>query len=435
MKILFVESPNLRTDKLGIMYISALLKQRGHQTALVYGNDSNIDDTVSSSDWDFIFYSVMTGDHRWLVDKNRELKRKYPGKFISVMGGPHFTFFPEEGLTDYSVDIVVIGPAENVIDDILTKITNRLLIGLIPDIQDLPFPDRSIQYRYDQFGKYPMKRFIACRDCPNSCKYCFNHIYHKIMHHCKDKFYQSRTPQQMIDEIIEVKKEWGLELAYFNDDDLARDEEWISAFCHLMQKVGISFCGSARANSLLQKDMIELLAKSGCTFMNIALESAVPSTQKFLRRGNVDNDQIIKACRTCENKGIKVRLQNMIGLPVEDPLEDALRTLEFNQDVGVTDSWAAIFQPFPKTELWQYCIDNGLIDEKSECGTFYDSSPLKIENKMEINNLHKWWHLAVKHKIPIGAVRELIKIPIVPEQAKVMQDIRWKEGAKVLYGK
>jgi hypothetical protein len=255
------------------------------------------------------------------------------------------------------------------------------------------------------------------------------------MHEYKDNFYQSRTPSQMIEEIVTVRNRYGLKLAYFNDDDLARNLPWIDEFCYEAKQNNIQFCGSARADSILQdRTLIATMAQSGCTFMNLAVESAVPATQKFLRRGRIDNEQVLRACRECEQAGIKIRLQNMIGLPVENPLEDALETLRFNQEATISDSWAAIFQPFPKTELHTYCVEQGLLQDGVECGTFYEGSPLKIKDKERIERLHKWWHLAAKHKIPIDAVRAILDIPLVSEQAKIMQDIRWKEGAKTLYG-
>ena len=61
-------------------------------------------------------------------------------------------------------------------------------------------------------------------------------------------------------------------------------------------------------------------------------------------------------------------------------LQDALETLEFNQKINPTDSWASIFQPFPKTDLWKHCVEKGLIDENVECMNFYEDTMLKIKD-------------------------------------------------------
>ena len=428
MKILFLEK-KLRTDKLGILYLSRILKDAGHEVDLLQTDLDGIDNI----DADFIMYSVMSGEHEWFLDINRQLKKKYT--FKSVMGGPHFTFFPEQGLDDPDVDYVVQGAGEGVILAIVEGLVDKKFVhGYIPDVNSLKNPDRSIIYKYPEFGKARMKRFIAGRYCLYSCTYCFNHLFKKLYSNQKDKFFQRVSPQKIVDEIKEVRDEYGLELAYFNDDDLASDKEWLLEFCKKFKKeVGIQFCGSIRASSVDDK-MLKLMAKSGCVFLNIALESAVPETQKFLRRGFITNEQILEACKSCEKYGIKVRLQNMIGLPVDNALEDALETLKMNQQINPTDSWASIFQPFPRTDLWKYCLEKGLITEETQSRAFYEHTPLTLPDADKINRLHKWWFFVVKYKLPIEMVQILLDTPLDEMQEKRMQDYRWEVAKNLLYG-
>lgn len=431
-KILFIEK-KLRTDKLGMLYLSAILKKAGHSVNMIQDDIDSADTYLLQEKVDFVMYSVATGDHLWFIKRNKELKRKY--KFVSVMGGPHFTFFPEDVLEDNTVDFVVRGPAETAILDIVEgRIKDKLIFGHIPeDVDKIPAPDRSILYKYSEFGQSRMKRFIAGRDCSNSCKYCFNHLYHGLYSKEKHKFFQITDPRKIIEEIEDVQRKYGLELIYFNDDDLARDHKWLAEFCNLITKrLGLPFCGSVRADSL-SLDIIIMMANAGCTFLNIALESANPDTQKLLRRGNITNEQIKFTCETCEKHGIKVRLQNMIGLPVDDPLGDALETLEFNKNLDITDSWVAIFQPFPKTDLWRYCLDKNFLSGKVEPKKFYEDTILNIPDAEKINRLHKWWYWAIKYKIPFELLKVLLKQPLTPEVSKEIQDVRWDEGAKTLY--
>jgi radical SAM superfamily enzyme YgiQ (UPF0313 family) len=432
-KILFVEE-KLRTDKLGILYLSKMLKDAGHEVDMIQDEIDSADTYLLQNDVDFVMYSVMTGSHRWFIDKNRDLKSKFD--FKSVFGGPHFTFFPEEVIGDESIDHCVQGPAEEIIVDLVEgRIKDKIIKGHLPlDVDEIPAPDRSILYKYDEFGKSPMKRFMAGRDCPHSCKYCFNHLYHDLYSDEKKKFFQITSPDKMIDEILEVKEKYGLRLVYFNDDDFARNKKWLEEFCEKFKsRVNLPFCGSIRADSV-DDHYLELLADTGCTFMNIALESANPDTQKLLRRGNIKNEQIAYACVKAENLGIKIRLQNMIGLPVEDPLEDALETLSFNQSLNISDSWVAIFQPFPKTDLWKYCVEKDLIDKDTECNNFYEDTVLRIPDADKINRLHRWWYFAIKYKLPIDLIRILLKQPFTKEINEELQDFRWKVGAKNLYG-
>lgn len=430
MKVLFMEK-KLRTDKLGILYLSRILKDAGHSVDLLQNDVDDVHEYMNTERPDFVMYSVMSGDHEWFLDFNARLKDNFD--FTSVMGGPHFTFFPEQGIDDGNVDLVVQGPGEGVILDVVEKeISDKLILGHLPAVNDLEHPDRSILYKYDEFGKARMKRFIAGRYCMFSCTYCFNHLFKKIYKDEKRQFFQRVAPEKMMDEIKQVRDRYGLELIYFNDDDLAADEDWLLEFCELNKEENLEFCGSIRASSV-NHTLIETMKDAGCTFLNIALESANPQTQKLLRRGQITNEQIIDATTYCEEVGIKIRLQNMVGLPVDDPLADALETLEMNQLINPTDSWAAIFQPFPKTDLWQYSIDKGLMTDTTPAQAFYEHTPLDIEDADKINRLHKWWFFAIKYQWPMELVKILLDTPLSGEQEMRIQEYRWDVARELLY--
>jgi anaerobic magnesium-protoporphyrin IX monomethyl ester cyclase len=430
--ILFIEN-KLRIDKIGFLYLAAILKAAGYTVDMVQDSIDNADRYLTDNHVDFVMYSVMTGEHLWFLEKNKELKSKH--SFKSVMGGPHFTFFPEQGLEDPNVDYVVQGPGENVILGIVAGAYNEKCIkGSMPDVNSLLPPDRSILYKYEEFGSSKMKRFITSRYCLYSCKYCFNHLYKRLYKDDLHMMNQRITPDKIIAEILDVKEKYGLETVYFNDDDFPGDPEWLAEFCtKYKEQVNLPYCGSMRANSVT-RDSIKMLADSGCAFMNIALESANPETQVFLRRGRITNQQVEDACNACREFGIKVRLQNMIGLPVDDPLKDALDTLIYNIKINPTDSWSAVFQPFPKTDLWEESLKKGLITEQTQAVNFYEGTQLKIKDAEQINRLHKWWFFAIKYQLPIELVKILLTIPITKEQEKQMQDLRWNIAKELLYG-
>ena len=432
MKIFFIDK-KLRTDKLGFLYLSAVLKKAGHEVDYYQDDIDPVEDLVRLYKPDFIMYSVQTGEHKWYIEKNKNLKLKF--NFISVFGGPHFTFYGDNNLIDGNIDYIIQGPGEDIVLDI---VNNKIEKGfyradLLKDLNDYPAPDRSILYKYNEFGQAKMKRFITMRDCPNSCTYCFNHIYHRIYNDQKKCFFTRKSPRSMIQEILDVKKQYPLEMVYFNDDDLCVDKKWLNEFLLLYTlEVRLPFCGSVRANNV-DPLILSFMKSAGCHFLNMAVESAVPETQKLIRRGNISNEQIMKACNDAKELGIKIRLQNIIGLPVDEPLEDALETLRFNQGINPYDSWCSILQPFPNTDIYKTCLTKNLIDENIDLMNFYEETQLKIKNKDEINTLHKWWFFAVKYKIDIDFLRIILKQSINKDIAKEIQDYRWNITAKDVY--
>ena len=109
--------------------------------------------------------------------------------------------------------------------------------------------------------------------------------------------------------------------------------------------------------------------------------------------------------------------------------------MRFNIEVNPTDSWVAVLQPFPKTDIWQQCLDRGLITRETECRTFTDDTALDFPQPTRemLNRLAKWWYHAVKWRLDSDTVLDLISIPLAQEQKRLIQEARWKEAARVLY--
>ena len=73
----------------------------------------------------------------------------------------------------------------------------------------------------------------------------------------------------------------------------------------------------------------------------------------------MSNEKIIKNCRKLLDAGIKLRTEQMLGLP-NTTLEDELNLLKLNCEIKPTIAWTSIFQPYRGTELGEYCVKNGL---------------------------------------------------------------------------
>ena len=140
-QILFIE-PELRTDKLGILYLAAVLRRAGHAVDLAMVADAGeAIAAVERAKPTHVMYSVTTGNHRWYIETNNEVVTSARNRhsFITVVGGPHYTFFPADGLNDDAVDYVVRGPGEAVIVDLVENPPiGKEVMGVVPDVEALP---------------------------------------------------------------------------------------------------------------------------------------------------------------------------------------------------------------------------------------------------------------------------------------------------------
>ena len=431
-RILFIES-GLRNEKLGIMYLSAALKQAGHETLLCWIEREDIRETIASFGPDYLAVSLTTGSHRVLLSLAADLKKEY--RLPVIAGGPHATFFPE-GIANDAADFVVIGQGEKAIVDIVEKrVTTRQVQYELVDLNTLPFPDREIFYRFPEFGDNPMKNVITCRDCPYSCSYCYNHTW-KGKFQSQRHFLQKRSVDNVLAEITELRKRYTLEQPLFIDDNFLLNREWVEEFCAKYPgAVGLPFLCSFSLN-LLDEKLLLLLKDAGLFMVNFALESADPAVQRdILKRGHIKNEQIVEAVRLLKKHRIKTRMQNMIGLPVQDALADALNTLAFNKKNNVNDSWVSIFQPYPNTRLAEYCAQNGYLGVTGEnyAESFFDRSCLNITNADEIKRLQKWWYFIIRYKMSEETTSLLLSLELDTSQTDALQALRFEFSKKYLY--
>ncbi|MDD2733774.1 MAG: radical SAM protein [Desulfuromonadaceae bacterium] len=432
-KILFIES-DLRNEKLGIMYLSAALKKAGHDTQMCWVEREDIHDLMPSYAPDFIAFSLTTGAHKSLLALAAELKQKYPVKV--VVGGPHATFFAEE-IPEEAADYVVIGQGEKALVDIVGQSVQQRVISYdLNDLNEMAFPDRELFYRFTEFRDNPMKNVITCRDCPYSCSYCYNHTW-KEKFRGQPHFLQRRCVDNVLAELSEIKKRYLVEQFLFIDDNFLFNRDWVKEFClRYPVEIGLPFLCSFSLN-LFDEEVLTDLKNAGLFMVNFALESADPVVQReILNRGHVKNEHIEKGIKLLQSYGIKTRMQNMIGLPVRNSLEDALNTLAFNQKNKVDDSWASIFQPYPNTKLAAYCAEKGFSDPgNTTCAdSFFDKSCLDIDHPDEIKRLQKWWYFIIKNDIPEAVVKNILLLDFDEQVGNELQNLRYSFSRNYLYG-
>lgn len=427
-------------DKLGFLYIARVLKEGGCGVDFL---QTDFDDPIKylqNHKIDWVMFSIMTGEQFYVREMAARIKRLFPHIKICV-GGPHVTFDPDYPKRESNVDVFVRGPGELVIKKIVEGvIKDRIVLAPFPEINSLPTPYRKIMYKYPEFRKAGMRRFITMRGCPHSCSYCFNATLRKIYPDHLRKMLQRRYPEKVIEEILEVRREFGLSYVYFNDDNFAMNRSWLDRFCKLYKKrVGLPFGTGMRAD-YVTRDLLRMLRNAGMVFTNFALETVDEDLQRNLlkRGGKIDNNQILKAIQWCRELGIKTRLLNMIGLPIPNPLKEALDTLKFNMKVRPTDSWAAVYQPEPNTELYYYCVTNGYLnpvdlEDTQSTQTFYGKSVLKIRDKDKIERLQRWWYFLVRYKVNLNFVKYLLEVDLSEETEKKLRLTRLMMAKKKLY--
>jgi anaerobic magnesium-protoporphyrin IX monomethyl ester cyclase len=366
MKVLFVVK-SMVIETLGPMYLSAVVKQAGHQSKIC-----ELRDAVSMAKlWrpDIIGYSIMTGDVEKFRKVDEIIKDWWPvngHRLTSIVGGSDPTFFPQG--YDWA-DMVISGEAEDAIGELLQSPT------VYGDIDSFPWPDRT------DFKDHKIRDFIASRGCGNDCGYCYNGAWAKLFPFIPR--IRTRDAEDVVKEIDSVNPEF----VYFQDSTFGVSMKWMRQFSNIYRRsVNIPYHAHLRPNQVSEERVL-LLHDSNCVSVKIALETASDRLRKLINRGNTNNDDAIKASRLLKKWDIKLIMQNILGLPTAT-IEDDLGTLEINIQCKPAYAWSSIFQPYPSTALGDWCKKEGLYsgDYSEISDSFFDKSVLNIteEHKEQV---------------------------------------------------
>lgn len=431
-RLLFIQ--DILFDYLGPMYLSSILKSKGHQCQLlVISEEKNLYLQIRKFSPHAILISSMTGPHKQYLEFIREMKGKI--SIPILMGGPHPTFFPEV-LENSEIDFLCIGEGEQMITEFAQAITGKKSFkkianlgykkngktfynpvrNLIEDLDSIPFPDRKLYYdQYPVLANFPTKRFLATRGCPYNCTFCFNHAL-KALYAGKGRYVRRRSAENIIQEILEVKEEYPLETVRFPDDSFTINKKWLLGLLSLYKKkVNLPFTCLVRANELDEK-VVQALKEANCQNIYFGIESGNEKYRnEVLGKALLDKD-IIKAAKLLRKYKILYGTYNMIGLPGET-LDDAFETARFNYRIKSTLPTATILQPYPRTEIADYSKKHGYLDKDYNIDNFdvmTAGTVLNIEEKKELVNLNSFFFIAARFPILIPLIKILIKLPPNP---------------------
>lgn len=421
-------------EPLGIMYLSAIAKNNGFETLLVYPDYSNLIRVISEWEPEIVAYSITSDHSIFYRDLNSRLKQRF--HFVSVFGGPHVTFFPEfiEGSED--IDVICIGEGEYAFGLLLKNVKENKDYScspnlwvrkddtiiknkpaqLIDPLEQIGFPDRKLLYgKYEHLKRNPVKIFMTTRGCPFECTYCFNHSYN-VLYKGLGKVIRRLKVDHVIKEIQFVKQNYPLKTVSFLDDTFNIMPEWIEEFSQKYRDtIGLPFTCCARFD-ILEEKMIKNLKRAGCIAMHLAIESGNDVIRYNVLNRRMSNEKILEGANLLRKHKIFMAVQNMLGLP-GTALENDMETFLLNRNCNVDYAHSSVFQPYPGTRLAKLSIEKGYFDgdfSKLNKGDYLKGiSHLNIRNKIKIRRLNKIFAVAVYLKLNKQLVGILIGLPLL----------------------
>lgn len=303
-----------------------------------------------------------------------------------VMGGPHATVKADEILRICpEVDYVVSGEGEETIRELIKylqtkKLSLNLILGLsyrkaglivhnqmrplLRDVDKDSVPDRSILINEKKYSSEDMGLIMTSRGCPYHCTYCASR-----------KGISYRSIDNVMKEIVLVKKKYGTTQFTFKDDSFTVDKNRVRQLCEelIKNELKIKWECNTRVD-LINEELLLIMKKAGCNFIKVGIESGSARILKKTMNKGITLDQSRRAARLFNKVGIHWTGYFMMGVNGET-VSDIYKTLKFMKELKPNLALIGVYEPMPGTVMFSEGIKRGLIKENMTLEDFYSTSP------------------------------------------------------------
>jgi anaerobic magnesium-protoporphyrin IX monomethyl ester cyclase len=421
--------------KYSLMSLSAVLKREGHHCDLILASrGKDLVTTVKERESDVVAFSCTSGRHLWATQVGRAFKKHLD--VITVIGGPHATYFPEV-IADDAFDVVCIGEGEGAFLELLNAleagepianiqnlwvkedhgIRKNPVRPLIADLDSLPFPDRELYMQFPFIREFQRDTFtfMTGRGCPYNCSFCYNGA-GKALYKEKGPYVRRMSVENAITQLKDANNLYRLNGVIFEDDTLTTNPKWLFAFLERYKhEVGLPFSCNARGDQITQ-EMATRLARAGCRGVKLGVEAGDEELRRKVLKKRVTNDQFLQTAAYLKEAGIKIQSFNIVGIPTGG-LESDFETLRFNTKLGVDHAWCSILNPYPGTEIREIALAEGLLTPGETAEDFFRESyfvdtALALADKRKVVNLHHFFDLGARCPFLLPLIRLLISLPL-----------------------
>jgi radical SAM superfamily enzyme YgiQ (UPF0313 family) len=333
---------------------------------------------------DVIGITAMTTKFGSVIQAARICKEILPQVPI-IVGGPHASAMPDLTMEIPEVDYVLRGEADESLPDLMIALRDHGDLsaqrglswrrqGVVqhnPDrpfaqnLDALPLPDRSALMHPENYSSEDMGVILTSRGCPFRCSYCF---------HMWDRRVRFRSTESILEEMRQVHSQYRTTQFNFKDDSFTINKKHVLKLCNaLAQEPYHAGWACTTRVDILDEELVQTMKQGGCNVIAVGIESG---SERILRETDKDitHDQIRKAARLLNKHRVFWSGYFMVGLPDETE-EDIRLTFRFLREVRPYYGGLGVYNPFPRTKLFDQGVALGLLDPKPGIEHFLRTNP------------------------------------------------------------
>ncbi len=381
---------------LGLGYIASALERNNYKVKIMdlliqRMSDEELLCEIDAFKPDVVGFSAVTPVVKSAYRIAQKIKNKNRD-IITVIGGPHATAIPDEGLEN-NIDFVIKGEGEETVVDLFKNIQkpekvkgiafkkNHRIIHtpvreFIKDLDKLSFPAVHLFPRLRLYkgqealgNKIPVGSIVTSRGCPFHCTFCFKAIF--------GNRFRARSAENVLEEWFHLKNDFKAKEIAIVDDSFTTDRKRVHKICDYLIKEKINMkwsCPNGIRVDLADYDLLQKMRKAGCYRVALGVESG---SQKILDTigKKITLEQIVDTVNNCRKVGIKTMAFIMLGNLGENR-ETMEETIRFAIKVKFDYVQFLIAIPYPGSFLYEEIKRNGkiYIDDWDKYGQYEGSA-------------------------------------------------------------
>jgi anaerobic magnesium-protoporphyrin IX monomethyl ester cyclase len=291
---------------------------------------------------------------------------------LTVIGGPHVSFWDEEALQECpQLDVVVRKEGEYTLLELVQRLeaekdyhnvqgttcrkNGKIMRNpdrpFIENLDQLPFPARHL-WPLEQLRKYEDIFYLTTsRGCVYWCEFC-------AAVRMFGRRYRMRSPKNVVDEIEFLNKTYNATKFTFCDDAFTVDQPRTEELCKEIKNRELRIkwnCGTRV--DMITKDLLLKMRSAGCVSVWFGVESGSQHVLNEMRKG-ISTEQTIRAIGWVRELGLKPVPNVLIGFPGETE-ESAWRTIKFAEKISPDEvAFFNIATPLPGTPMFDMVREN-----------------------------------------------------------------------------
>ncbi len=393
--------------QLGLGYLAAVLEQNNYDVDVIDCQALNIHydefkSAISKRQPDLVGMTAITLTYKSALHLAKLTKEIHPN-CITVLGGPHATFWDEEALQECpDLDVVVRREGEYTLLELVQRLdagkSFHDVIGItcrndgkivtnpdrpyIENLDELPYPARHL-WPLESLRKVEDVFYLTTsRGCTSWCDFC------EAVRMFGRRF-RMRSPKNVVDEIEYLYKTYGGTQFTFCDDAFTVDKSRTEELCDEIMKRNLKIvwnCGT-RVDMVTKKLLVKM-KKAGCASVWFGVESGTQEVLDEMHKG-ISTSQTIQTVNWVRELGLTPVPNVLLGFPGETK-ETAWKTIKFAQKISPDNlSFFNVATPLPGTPLYDRVKESGGLKITDfnlyDCQTpIFDTPTLSMDELEEI---------------------------------------------------